>query len=91
MGRGLQADRGHARSGIASAAGHLLHLLQDQVVKSARSDLRLAEFARAEKHRQAQDDSRKIILQNDAKQIELELLCGNPRLTAWRVAAFIWL
>ena len=77
MRRRLQPDRRHSRSGIAPAGRHLLNLLEDDVVKSARSDLGETELARAEEKRQAQNDSREMIFQNDATQIELELFCSN--------------
>lgn len=78
MRRRLQPDRRHARSGIAPSGGHFLNLFDDQVVKSSRSDLGDAEFSNAEEERQAEDDFREIIFQNDATQIELESSWSKP-------------
>jgi len=73
----LQPDRGHARSGIASALRHLLDLFEDQLVESAGCDLGEAELAGTEEQGQAHNDFREIIFQNDATQIEREPSCGN--------------
>jgi diaminopimelate epimerase len=56
----------------------LLNLLENQVVKfCGLRELGPAEFARPEEKSQAQDDSREIVFQNDATQIERESSCGN--------------
>jgi hypothetical protein len=51
---------------------HLLNLVENQIVESARRDLGEAEVAGAKEQGQGGNDFREIILQNDATQIELE-------------------
>jgi hypothetical protein len=72
----LQSNRRHAGSGITSAFRHLADLLKDKVVIRAGSDLGEKGRVNAEDEGQSSDSFREA-LQDQAKQIELEVEEGN--------------